>query len=197
MTTVRRMGVEGAENRALLVEATEAILRDEGYASVTARQVANRAGLKHQLVYYYFRTMDDLVLAVIRKAAESRIDRFAAVLESPQPLRALWALNRSPANAAIAAELLSMAGHRDAIRAEIVRMAEEFRALQVAAITRLMAERGIPDEPYSAGAIVMLMMSFSRQIVSEEALGLSACHAEALALMEDIMRHFDETPAIA
>jgi len=46
------------------VEAAEQLLREQGYVAISARQVADKAGLKPQLLYYYFRTMDELVLAV-------------------------------------------------------------------------------------------------------------------------------------
>ena len=40
---------------------------EEGYAAVTSRRVAAKANLKPQLVHYYFRTMDDLFLAIHRR----------------------------------------------------------------------------------------------------------------------------------
>ena len=43
---------------------------EEGYAAVTSRRVADAAGLKPQLVHYYFRTMEDLFLEVFRRRAE-------------------------------------------------------------------------------------------------------------------------------
>ena len=45
-------------------------MRDEGYAAVTSRRVAEQAGLKPQLVHYYFRTMDDLFLEMFRRGAD-------------------------------------------------------------------------------------------------------------------------------
>jgi len=47
----------------------------EGYAAVTSRRVAAEAGLKPQLVHYYFRTMDDLFLALYRRRADQGLER--------------------------------------------------------------------------------------------------------------------------
>lgn len=69
---------------------------EEGYAAVTSRRVAAKAGLKPQLVYYYFRTMDDLFLALFRRRAALGLERQALALASPQPLWALWDLSRDP-----------------------------------------------------------------------------------------------------
>jgi AcrR family transcriptional regulator len=43
--------------------ATESVMREEGYGALTSRHVAARAGLNQQTVYYYFETMDGLLLA--------------------------------------------------------------------------------------------------------------------------------------
>ena len=69
-TTARRLGAETSQTRARLLDAAEALMFDEGYAAVTSRRVAARAELKPQLVHYYFRTMDDLFLALYRRRAE-------------------------------------------------------------------------------------------------------------------------------
>ena len=70
MTTARRIAGPQAKNRAVLLDAAERLLLTEGYAAVTSRRVAAEAGLKPQLVHYYFATMDDLYLAVFRRRAE-------------------------------------------------------------------------------------------------------------------------------
>ena len=120
MAQPRRLGAEGSQVRARFVDAVEAILSEEGYQGISARQVAAKAGLKTQLLYYYFRTMDDLLLAVVQRVNERRLERFEEALASPEPLRALWQLNSDASAATLAAELTSIATHRNAIRAEIV-----------------------------------------------------------------------------
>ena len=172
--------------RMLFVDAAEQILRDEGYIGISARQVAARAGQKTQLLYYYFRTMDDLILAVVRRINERRLQRFEEALASADPLRALWDLNSNPAGAALSAELTSIAIHREEIRAEIVRSAQQFRAMQVKATSRLLAHR----EDFPAAGIVMIAAALGRMIVSESALGLTDGHHEALAIVERALLDF-------
>ncbi|HEY4545547.1 MAG TPA: helix-turn-helix domain-containing protein [Pedomonas sp.] len=93
MEQMRRMGPENSEVRARFIDAAEATLCEEGYHAISARQIAAKAGLKTQLLYYYFKTMDDLLLAVVGRANEKRQIRFDAAMASPSPLRALWELN--------------------------------------------------------------------------------------------------------
>ena len=56
--------------RLRLIEATVQIMHDEGYAAATSRRVAAKAGVKQALVYYYFPTMDDLFLEVLKVGAD-------------------------------------------------------------------------------------------------------------------------------
>jgi TetR/AcrR family transcriptional regulator len=189
--SVRRMGVEGSETRAQLIEATEQLLREEGHAALTARQVAAQAGIKPQLLYYYFRTMDDLVLAVVRQIIAKRSGRFEQALLSPQPLRALWGMNSDPSGALLGSQLISLAGHREAIRAEIVRSADQFRSMQIAAVSRLLDKYNVDETTYSAAGIVMLMVGLGRAIVTESVLGVSVGHVEALELMEQTLQQIE------
>jgi TetR/AcrR family transcriptional regulator len=65
----RRIGAPDAKNRGVLLDAAEQLMLEDGYAAVTSRRLAVRAGLKPQLVHYYFRTMDDLFLEVFPRRA--------------------------------------------------------------------------------------------------------------------------------
>src|ERR1039458_10291908 len=51
MASNRRIGGEDSESRAALLDATERLMLEEGYAAVSSRRVAQAAGLKPQLVH--------------------------------------------------------------------------------------------------------------------------------------------------
>ena len=118
MASNRRIGAENSKSRAALLDATEQIMLEEGYAAVSSRRIAQRAGLKPQLVHYYFRTMDDLFLAAFRRRAEEGLERQAEALTSGQPLRALWAFGNHPTGTALAMEFAALANHHKSIRSE-------------------------------------------------------------------------------
>jgi AcrR family transcriptional regulator len=184
MAQPRRMGVEGSKQRELLVKAAEQLLREEGYAAISARKVTSKAGLKTQLLYYYFHTMDDLILEVVRRITENRLKRFEEALASSDPLKALWELNSDPTGALMAAELTALAGHRESIRTQVIRQAREFRALQVEAVSRLLAQAGVDQSAYPAAGIVLIASAVARTITSEAALGLTDGHKEALTIIQ-------------
>lgn len=184
MKPQRRLGTENAKNRTLLIETAESLLCEEGYAAVTARKVATKAGLKLPLVYYYFQTMDELILEVVRKNTAKRLKRFVRALASPEPLRAMWELNLSPSSAISPTELLALANHRETIREEVVTIAREFRSLQIAAVDRMLADRGVDREAYPAEGIVTIVTALTRAMTQDCALGVTDGYAEAVKLIE-------------
>ena len=183
MVKTRRMGVETSKQRSVLIDAAEAILCDEGYTGISAANVAKRAGFTKQLVYYYFRTMDELILALVRRINDRRLEHFETALASTSPLRALWALNRDASVTVLSTELTAIAAHRDAVRAEVIASAQQFRVLQTRAVASLIGN----VEGEVAAGMVMIASALSRIIGAEAALGLTEGHAEALKLVEKLL----------
>jgi AcrR family transcriptional regulator len=182
MASARRIGAEDSKTRAALLDAAERLLLEEGQGAVTSRRIAAAAGVKPPLVHYYFRTMDDLVLAVLRRGAEANLARQAAALASPDPLRAVWEQSADPTATAVSIELMAMARRRPAIRAEMAAYAERLRALQVEALRDVFAARGADLPPVVAS---VLMVAVSQLLVLEESLGVTTGHDEVLALVEE------------
>ncbi len=187
MASAPKVDLEDSKTR--LIEAAEQLMREEGYAAVTSRRVASKAGLKPQLVHYYFRTMDDLFLAILEQGAGQDRVRLSRALASARPLPALWELSCDPQIAVIAAEFVALANHRKKIRAEIARYAEQARAVQIDAITRILKEHGIGRNVCPPAAFSVVMGSIARVLVVEKSLGMSKGHAETIALVKRYMRH--------
>src|SRR4051812_8733078 len=99
-------------SRKLILDATEQLMVDQGYASVSTRRVATEAGLKPSLVHYYYKTTDDLVIALYHREAEQTLRRLTQALASEKPLEALWKLNMDRTRTVLAGEFLALANHR-------------------------------------------------------------------------------------
>jgi TetR/AcrR family transcriptional regulator len=194
MASSRRIGTPDAKNRTVLIDAAERLMLEEGHAAVTSRRVAARAGLKPQLVHYYFRTMDDLFLAVFRRRSEEGLKRQAEALASARPLWALWKFNTDPSAATITMEFIGLANHRKVIRAEIAHYAERFRRAQLEAMPRLMERYRLPPDAPPPAALIVLMTSVSRVVMLETALGLSTGHAETLEFIERHLLRIEGPP---
>jgi len=175
MATTRR---PGDESRVLLIEAAARIINEDGYAALSARLLAERVGLKRQIVHYYFKTMEDLLKAVVRHYGEEGLARFSAALASDMPLRVVWEL---PADAsATTFAFLAMANHLPAVRAEMLSYLEKFRAMQTEALARYVADRGL-KLPLPPVAAVIAIQSIAQSLSAEAALGTIQGHAETRA----------------
>jgi AcrR family transcriptional regulator len=183
MASSRRLGSEDSETRALLLDATEALMLEEGYAAVTSRRIAARAGLKPQLVHYYFRSMDDLFLAAFRRRADRGLERHGKALASDRPLRAIWQGAKDPRDTALTLEFAALANHRKAIGAEMARYAERFRQVQIDGITAAL-ERYDVSTAIPPVALHVVITGITQILAIEEGLGMTLGHAETVALVE-------------
>lgn len=195
MIAPRRFGTEDSKTRGVLLDATAQLMLEEGYAAVTSRRVAAKAGVKPALVHYYFRAMDDLFLALFRRGAEANLARLRQALASPRPLHALWEINSEPQGAALMIEFMALANHRKPIRAEIAAYAEQFRAAEQKAVSRVLRNRGIDTDAVPPAAITVFMASVTRVIVMENTLGVTTGHDEATALVDQQLRWLEPADA--
>jgi TetR/AcrR family transcriptional regulator of autoinduction and epiphytic fitness len=188
MTSPRKAKADDGGTRRRLLEATAQIMHDEGYAGATSRRVAAKAGVRQPLVHYYFPTMDDLFLAVLRAGADVALDQMRAALTDNDPLRALWAINSDPRRSVLNTEFMALANHRKAIGVELKAYAERVRDMETAAVTLVLRARGIDLETYPPIVISMLIAQIARSLCNEDAVGVTLGHAEMRRFVE---KHID------
>ena len=173
-----------AGSRRRLMEATAQIMRDEGYAAATSRRVATLAGVKPALVYYYFDTMDELFLAVLRAGAEISLGEMRRALTDDDPLRMLWLINSDPRRSALNTEFMALANHRKVIGAEMKLFAERVRDIETAAATIALRSHGVDLADYPPVVISMLVAQMARSLCNEAAIGVTDGHEQMLAFVE-------------
>ncbi len=191
----RRIGATDSKTRAQLIEAAELLLLEDGYAAVTSRRVAARAALKPQLVHYYFRTMDDLFLEVFRRRAEENVARVERAIATDGSLRALWQLNADLRGARFNIEFVALANHRKAIRTEIARYAERFRAAQLEAVTAALDGLGVTADQLPPIVALLMMTGLTQVFALEDALGVTAGHDTTRSFIERTIDRIDPTSA--
>jgi TetR/AcrR family transcriptional regulator, regulator of autoinduction and epiphytic fitness len=170
--------------RSKLVEATARIMHDEGYAAATSRRVAAKVGVKQALVYYYFPTMDDLFLEVLRVGAEASLAQMQEALTTDDPLRALWRINSDPRRTVMNTEFMALANHRKVIGVELKAYAERVRGIESAAVAVALRVNGVDLEANPPVAISMLVAQIARSLCNESAVGVTQGHAELRAFMD-------------
>ena len=194
MKTQRRVGAEDSATRVVILDTTERLMLEEGYAAVTTRRVAAEAGLKPPLVHYYFLTTDDLLVALYQRAAERNIERVTKALASAKPLSELWALSTDQTRTTLAVEFMALANHRKRVRTEIAANIERSRAMQAEVVTRLLREQGMSLREFPPLAVSLAIAGISRALVMETALGVSSGHDETRAWVESWLRKLESSP---
>ena len=184
MATARKSkGVDGGTRRRL-IDATVQLMHDEGYAAATSRRVAAKAGVKQALVYYYFPTMDDLFVEVLKAGADTALSAMRKALTDDDPLRALWRINSDSRRTILNTEFMALANHRKAIGDAMRAYAERVRDIETAAVTLVLRANGIDLDTYPPVAVGMLISQIARSIANEVAVGVTDGHAELSALVD-------------
>ena len=191
MPAKRRMGPSTSATSNALLDATERVLRGEGYGAASSRRIAEEAGVKQQLVYYYFRTMDDLLLATFRRRTERALARLELDAASEHPVRAIWNTLSNASDGKLSFEFMALANHHDGIRAEVARFVSESRRIEAAAIARLEAKPGVDAGPVTPAAAAFLLSSLSLMLGREAATGIDEGHQDVRALLEWALAKFD------
>jgi AcrR family transcriptional regulator len=191
MSPARRNRLEDSSTSSALLDATEQIMLEEGYAAVSSRRIASRAGVTAALVHYYFGTMDELFIAVFRRIAERSLLRQARVLSSSQPLWGLWESTRDQINTALLMEFNALANHHKAVQAEIAIYSKKFRRMQIEIVSTVLERYGIDPTAWPPATIILLMTGISRFMMIEEAFNVDIGHAETIAVVERHIRELE------
>lgn len=167
-----------------LLDATEQVMCEAGYASVTAARVAKKLGLGQPLIYYYFKSIDDLLVAAYQRRTTRLIGQLEQALSLERPMHALWRLYNDPADAALTMEYMALANHNPRIRRETVKFGTVARKTEFAALARLRHSLPIDAAIAPPYVITIVIESISRVLALEAGLGLSGGHAETRAFIE-------------
>jgi AcrR family transcriptional regulator len=188
MSIRQRSPTASPDVRTRILDSTEQLMLDEGYAGVSSRKVAVRAGLKSNLLHYYYRSMDDLFIAVFRRREEWHFAHFAAAAASDKPLHALWALGMDAASSKLNLEFNALACHRPALREVIGRSAIRDRAAVASALQTVFDRYGIDSACYPPRLVAMTMAALARSLAIERALGVDQDHHDARTYIDDLLR---------
>jgi TetR/AcrR family transcriptional regulator, regulator of autoinduction and epiphytic fitness len=184
VATPRKAKADDGGTRRRLLEATAQIMHDEGYAAATSRRVAAKAGIRQPLVHYYFPTMDDLFLEVLRAGADVALEQMRAALADDNPLHALWVLNSDPRRSVLNTEFMALANHRKAIGVELKAYAERVRDMETAAVTLVLRGHGVDLDAYPPVVVSMLIAQIARSLCNEDAVGVTLGHDEMRRFVE-------------
>lgn len=196
-TSNRRMGPVGSTTWHAMLDAAEAILREEGYASLTSRNVAERTGVKQRLVYYYFQTMDDLIVDTFQRSAAGTLERLRAACTTERPLAELWELCIHSEDSRLVSEFMALANRIERLRMEVIGFITASRMLQVEALTAAFARTGSTIR-LPPTALALLATSVALAMNREADLGIDLGHRDMAAVVDALLAKLepeDDHPA--
>jgi AcrR family transcriptional regulator len=185
----RRVGAETSKTRDVLLDSVEKLMLEEGYASVSYRALAAKAGVTPSLVQYYFPSLDEIFLGAIQRYSERNLAVLGKALEarSGDPLHALWDFSWDEASGALMTEFLALGNHRKSIQSAIADVTNQVRAIEVEALARKFGKTARLDG-LSLGAVALLVTGIPKFLNLEEGVGVDAAHDEVVKAIE---KHLD------
>jgi AcrR family transcriptional regulator len=190
MSSERRMGPKGSDVWISMLDAAEIILIEEGAVALTSRLVAERTGVKQRLVYYYFRTMDELVVETFRRLADRERSWLEEGLKSEHSVRRMWNVFVESPDTRLVSEFMALTHRIEALRVEIRDHVEICRGLQIEALTRAMSASGKPAMLTPAAA-ALIAMSVSLTLNREAGIGVKTAHEEVRKVIADFLDLYD------
>lgn len=190
MATVRRMGPKGSDIWLAMLDAAEQILCEDGYGALTSRNIAERIGVKQRLVYYYFRTMDELIVETFHRLADREIERFEKALETNRPLDEIWNIIVNTTDTRLVSEFMALANRIEPLRVEVKRYIEQSRRLQVQALTDAMAQSGVKSDLAPIAAAIFAT-SATLAIHREAQIGITEGHDAVKAVIDAFIARLD------
>ena len=183
MAAPRRPRAATEEKKQRLLDATEEIMLEDGYAAVSSRRVAAAVGINAPLLHYYFPTIDDLFVAVLHRRSGRIVERMAEALASDEPLRAWWELASDPRGTALMVEMLAAANHRPVLKAEVGEIARDVRAMQVERLESLLAEYGVDRDEFPPVLVAATVQGLAFSAVQDLAAGYDTNPEDAIKAM--------------
>ena len=167
----RRMGPPDASIRFKLLDATERVIAREGYPAVTSRSVGSEAGVDQKLVYYYFRTMEELVVATFHRRSETFLTALNEMAATASPVSTLWELS-SHRSGRLMIEFMAMATHTPALCEEVARYSEAATEVVEKMLAACLSDTRPDRQILSPAFTNFLIASLARNLILETELGL-------------------------
>jgi len=179
-----------------LLTAAESLLVEVGYAGITVRRVAERAGVNHGLVHYYFGSMQELLLRVLERFTDGLVERQRAMYAADVPFIEKWRqamrfLDEDTGSGyqKIWLELQAMGWNDPVVRERLQGVHQRWVDVVRPAFAAGLDELGIESELYPTEAVVALVVTFNLGIMIERLSGVDSGHAQLMTMIDRILEH--------
>jgi AcrR family transcriptional regulator len=176
---------------AALLDAAEALLVEVGYAAITVRKLADRAGVNHGLVHYYFGSMEEVFLQTLERFTDRLIERQTALYAAEMPFADKWReamtylrTDFESGYQKVWLELQAMAWNNEEMRERVASVLDRWIGVLRPAFDVGLDELDIDKERFPTSAVVSLITTFNQGVMLEHLSGVTTGHAELLAMID-------------
>jgi AcrR family transcriptional regulator len=185
------VSVARADATDALLDAAEHLLVEVGYAGITTRKLAERAGVNHGLVHYYFGSMEELLLRVVERFTDALVERQRAMYAADVPFITKWrsAMRFLDEDAEsgyhkVWLEMQAMAWNVSTVRTRLQDVHRRWIAVLRPAFDAGLTELGIDKRRFPTDAVVALVVTFNQGIILERLSGVDSGHRALLRMID-------------
>jgi AcrR family transcriptional regulator len=165
-----------------LLDAAERLLLEQGHAAITTRKLAGEAGLNHGLVHYYYGSVENVLVHVLKRFTQRLTERQREMYAADLPFIEKWRtamryLAEDAPYQKIWFELQALAWNNPELKQAVADVNSEWRAVLTDALAEPHERYGIP---MPLDALVSLVMTFNEGIILERLLGVDTGQRELL-----------------
>ena len=189
---------QAPDPRGGLLDAAEEVLARHGYPAATTRAIARQAGLNHGLVHYYFGSVDNLLLATLRRFTDRLQDRQRELYAQEIPFIEKWRtamvhlVETDNRYSKIWMELQALSWNKPEFQEHLVAVNRDWREILTGAFAAAAAEYGVDGSAFPIEGIVALVMTFNLGVQIENLGGVSAGHHELLEMIDRMLVDLEE-----
>jgi len=139
-----------ANSRQRIIDAALTTLKENGFAATSTRAIAASGGFQAGLIFYYFATLNDLLIAALEHASNERLERHGDAIAAASTVSELLALleriyadDRESGFVRIVSEMVAGSVADPALGPRMVALVEPWLDVTEAAAARVLASTGM------------------------------------------------------
>jgi AcrR family transcriptional regulator len=148
-----RRGPRGPNNlRDHIVQTATRTLQEEGFAGTSARTIARAGGFNSALIFYYFGSVNGLLLAALDHSAEIRMARYRTAIDDAETLEDLARLagriyreDLEGGHITVFSELIAASLSKPELRPEIIARAEPWLEFVESSLNKVLGDSPIAE----------------------------------------------------
>ena len=168
------------------MDAAEDLLYEVGYAGVTTRAVAEKAGVNRGLVHYYFGSMEELLTQTLERFVDQLAEALEALYEDPNLSFAekwrlgsqFWVQEPTSRFPKILLELLAVGWNMPALKIRLTEVHARFRTIFERNFGQALRDYGLDERQFPLRVIVAAVTSYQLGLIVEGLSGVDVGHSD-------------------